>query len=70
MFAPAGTPTAVVNRLNREVVAALRERPVRERLYRSGFEIVGSTPAQLAARMRNEMARFGKLINSAGLRIN
>ena len=70
LFAPAGTPAAVISRLNRAVVAALRERPVRDRLYRSGFEIVGSTPAQLATRMREEMARFGKLIDSAGLRIN
>jgi len=68
MFAPANTPAALINRLNREIVQALNRAEVKERLSSAGVETIGSSPAELAATMKSEMARWGKLIKSAGIR--
>ncbi|HKA44442.1 MAG TPA: tripartite tricarboxylate transporter substrate binding protein [Burkholderiales bacterium] len=68
MFAPAGTPAALIARLNREIVQALSRTEVKERLSGAGVETIGSSPAELAATMKAEMARWGKLIKSAGIR--
>ena len=68
MFAPAHTPAAIIGLLNREIVQVLNRTEVRERLFNSGVEPVGSSPAELAATMKSEMAKWGKLIKSAGIR--
>ena len=49
LFAPAGTPAPAVARISREVAAALRAGPTRERLEQLGYEPVGSTPEEFAA---------------------
>jgi len=69
LFAPAGTPPAVVARLNREIVRALAQPEVKDRLFVSGLESVGGSPAQLAATLKSEMTRMGKLIREAGIRV-
>jgi tripartite-type tricarboxylate transporter receptor subunit TctC len=68
VFAPAGTPTTIVQRFNQEIVKALNNPEARERLFRAGVEAVGSTPEQFAATLKTEMARWGKLIKEAGIR--
>jgi tripartite-type tricarboxylate transporter receptor subunit TctC len=68
VFAPAGTPTTIVQRFNQEIVKALNNPEARERLFRAGVEAVGSTPEQFAATLKTEMARWGKLIRDAGIR--
>ncbi len=68
MFAPAKTPAAIVEQLNREIAAALNSPDVKQRLFDSGAEPIGGTPAQMAAEMRNEIATSGKLLKSAGIR--
>jgi tripartite-type tricarboxylate transporter receptor subunit TctC len=68
VFAPAGTPTTIVQRFNQEIVKALNNPEARERLFRAGVEAVGSTPEQFAATLKTEMARWGKLIREAGIR--
>ncbi len=68
MFAPARTPVAIINRLNQEVVQALHRAEVKERLFNSGIQVVGSSPEEAAAKIRSEMARMGKVIREAGLR--
>jgi hypothetical protein len=68
LFAPAGTPSAIIERLNREMIAALRKPDVTERLFGSGVEVTTGTPAELAATMKSEMAKWGKLIKEAGIR--
>lgn len=70
LFAPAKTPAAIIGRLNREVVRALNQPDVRQKLFVSGLESVGGTPAELAATLKSEMSRMGKLIRAAGLRID
>jgi len=68
MFAPAKAPAAIINRLNQEIVKVLNKPDVKERLFNSGVEVVGSSPEQLAAKMRSEMTRIGKVIKEAGIK--
>jgi tripartite-type tricarboxylate transporter receptor subunit TctC len=68
LFAPAGTPSAIIERLNREMIAALRKPDVSERLFGSGVEVTTGTPTELAVTMKSEMAKWGKLIKEAGIR--
>jgi len=70
IFAPANTPVAIINRIDQLTVQALSEGDVREKLLNSGVEATGSTPAQLAAAIKSEMARLGKLIRSVGISID
>jgi len=69
VFAPAQTPAAIVDRLHREIVQALNRADVKERLFNTGVEVVASSPAQLAATVKSEMSRFGKVIRDAGIRV-
>jgi tripartite-type tricarboxylate transporter receptor subunit TctC len=62
LFAPARTPQAIVERLNREVNAVLALPEVRDRVASMGASVVGGTPEQFAELMRGEAAKWGKLI--------
>ncbi len=68
LFAPAKTPDAIINKLNQEVSRVLNKPEVRERLSASGSEIVASTPAQLTAAVKADLARMGKVIKDANIR--
>jgi len=68
MFAPAKTPAAVIMKLQQEISAILREDSTRDRLTKSGLEIVGGTPEALAATVRAELIRWGRVIKEAGIR--
>jgi tripartite-type tricarboxylate transporter receptor subunit TctC len=68
IFAPAKTPSPLVNRINQELVRVLNQADVKERLFSIGVEPIGSTPEQLAATMKSEMARMGKVIRDAGIK--
>jgi tripartite-type tricarboxylate transporter receptor subunit TctC len=68
MFAPAGTPPARVTLLSREIAKVLNRPDVKERHFNTGVETVASTPEELAARIKSEMAKWGKVIKDAGIR--
>jgi tripartite-type tricarboxylate transporter receptor subunit TctC len=68
LFGPAGVPAAVVAQLNAEVVRFLHRPEVKEKFIAAGSETVGSTPEELAALLRSDLARFGRLIREARLR--
>jgi tripartite-type tricarboxylate transporter receptor subunit TctC len=68
MLAPAKTPPAVIQRLNREVVRVLNDQELKERLLNGGAETVGNTPEQFAATIRSEMKMWGKVIKDGGIR--
>ncbi len=68
LFAPAGTPRPIINRLHREVVQVLQRADIREKFFNSGTETIGGTPEELAAAIRTEMASMGKMIKDAGIR--
>ena len=67
IFAPAGTPAAIVNRLNQEIVRVLNSPDVKERFFKTGMEVVGSSPVEFAAAIRSDMARMGKVLKAAGI---
>jgi len=66
VVAPAGTPRAIVDRLSGELRAIIRSDDVREKLLRIYFEPAGSTPEALAALMRSELERWGRIIEKTG----
>lgn len=68
MFAPAGTPAPVVERINRELVAVLERPDLREKGAELGIEIFGSTPRELGEYVKSQIALWGQLTADAGLR--
>lgn len=68
MFAPAGTPASIINRLNQEIVQILHRPDVKERFLNTGMETVGTSPEKLEAFVKSEMAKWGKVIKSVGIR--
>ena len=68
IFAPAGTPAAIVQRLNREIVRVLNRPEVKDKFHESQIEVVGDTPEQLAAMIKSEIATTAKVIKEAGIR--
>src|SRR5439155_1285279 len=66
IVAPARTPRPIVERLSRELVAALRSEDVREKMLRMYFQPTGTAPAGLANLMRSEAERWGKVIRKTG----
>ncbi|HYF07306.1 MAG TPA: tripartite tricarboxylate transporter substrate-binding protein [Acetobacteraceae bacterium] len=67
LFAPAGTPAPVIERLARDAVAVMRQEEVQARLRNAGFVIRPEGPAALAARVAREVPMWGELIRRAGL---
>ena len=70
IYAPAKTPAAIINRLNREIVRFINQPDAKEKLLNAGQEIVGSSPNVLATTMKSEMAKWNKLIKDAGITAN
>jgi tripartite-type tricarboxylate transporter receptor subunit TctC len=66
LLVPAATPAPLVQRLNAETVKALRDADVRARLERLGFDVVGSSPAEFAAHVQREAARWSRIIRDSG----
>src|SRR4051812_47311325 len=65
---PAATPAALVVRLNRDIVAALGERDLRERLESLGAEVAAGTPAQFAEYIAREIPKWAKVVKDSGAR--
>lgn len=69
VVAPAGTPPPVVDRLYREVARALKLPDVVERLAtQGGNELVGNTPEEFAQVIRDDLAKYSKLVKAAGIK--
>src|SRR5688572_6689835 len=68
MVAPARTPTQIVSRLNHELASATRMPDVREKLVNSGVEPMTSTPADFGAFIKSEVAKWRKVVSTAGIR--
>jgi len=69
IFAPAATPSAVIGTLNGEINRLLQTTEVRERLGSLGMTPAGGTPAAVGEFVRSEIARWGKVANEAGVRL-
>jgi tripartite-type tricarboxylate transporter receptor subunit TctC len=70
LLAPAGTPDAVVAKLNAEVNRLVRSPDAVERFKVQGFEVIGGSPADFAAFIRQDVAKYAKLVKTAGIRID
>ena len=67
VFAPAGTPKDIIDKLNGEIVAMLKTPEVQARITREGALPVGSSPEQWSVRFKNEVGKWAKVAKSAGL---
>jgi len=70
IFAPAGTPRAIIDRLNQAFVPFLQKPETKKIFLKVGVETIGSTPEALAARVKSEMDRLGKVIREAGIKVS
>lgn len=70
LLAPKATPTAIVERLNRELKATLAVPEVRQHLDDAGIEIVGSTPDEFGAFFREERDRWSRVVKETGARVD
>jgi tripartite-type tricarboxylate transporter receptor subunit TctC len=68
VMGPKGLPADVTAKLHAEVVAALNSPDVKERFAQQGFDVVASSPAQYASFQQGEIARWKKVVQSAGIR--
>ena len=69
ILAPAATPADVITRLNAELVKALRDSEIRQRLTRQGFEPVGDSPEEFARFMRAESDKWARVVRKANVKI-
>ncbi len=69
MQVPAGTPKAVVDKLNRDIVTLLKDPDVVQRFRNQGVEVAASTPEQFGALVRSEITKWTQLIREANIRI-
>jgi len=67
ILAPAGTPAPVIERLNKEILAAVSAPDTRDLLDKAGAEVLTSTPAELAAMIRDGVAKYAKIVKMAGV---
>ena len=70
LFAPRATPKAIITRLNQEIVTALAEPDMRDKLLRTGVNAGSSTPEKLGSHLRAEVAKWAKIVKAAEIPIN
>lgn len=70
LFAPAGTPEAVVARVNAAMNQALQDADLRQKFAAQGFDIQTGTPAELGAMMAREIERYGQVVRQTGISID
>ena len=70
VFAPAGTPPAIVKRLNAEIVKALNLPEVREKLGALGAEIVADSPEEFSALVKSEVVKWADVVKKSGAKVD
>jgi len=70
LLARAGTPAEIISRLNAETVKAMQAQDTRTALGRQGFEVVANSPAEFSAWIRNEQAKWSKVIKESGATVD
>jgi tripartite-type tricarboxylate transporter receptor subunit TctC len=68
IFAPAGTPPAIVQTLNRAIVATMRKPEIADRVTAMGMESATSTPEELAAAVREALKKYAPVVKRAGIK--
>lgn len=69
IFVAAGTPAPIIDRLHKEVAAILRSAEMQDDSVNLGYELGGEPPQEFAAFVRAEIAKWGKVINEAGIKV-
>ena len=69
IVAPAGTPKAIVEQLQREIAKVVAQPDVRDKLTGLGFNPIANTPAEFGARIKVEIEKWGKVVRAANLKI-
>lgn len=70
MLAPAKTPQGILRTLSAEIATVLQSPDLKDRMQADGSTIVGSTPAELGAHIRTEVAKLAKLVKDANIRMD
>jgi tripartite-type tricarboxylate transporter receptor subunit TctC len=70
VFAPAGTPRPVIDRLYAEIEKILKSPDMARRLGELGLDVSAMPPAELGALVRSDMARLGKIVKDSGATAN
>jgi tripartite-type tricarboxylate transporter receptor subunit TctC len=68
-MAPAGTPPAIIGKLNADVVKALDSQELKDIVSRQGGEVIGGTPEQMAAQIRGDRQKWGRVVQDSGAKI-
>jgi tripartite-type tricarboxylate transporter receptor subunit TctC len=68
VLAPAKTPASIITRLNQETVKALQLPDMKDKLSGLGLEAVGGTPQQYTAHLKEELAKYGRIVKTAGIK--
>ena len=68
LWAPAGTPAAIVNRINADMLKVLGTPEVRALLAQQGMEVLTSSPEELRERMRSDAVRWAQVVSTAGIK--
>jgi tripartite-type tricarboxylate transporter receptor subunit TctC len=68
IFAPAGTPVAIIDRINKEVATIVEDPKVKERLAKQSATPVTQTPADMAASVKAETEKWAKIVKQTGIR--
>lgn len=70
IFAAAGTPPAIVQKLNAEIIKAMAQTKSKESIEAYGYQIVGSTPEHMDTLLKSEVVRWAKVVKDSGAQIN
>ncbi|MCC7272296.1 MAG: tripartite tricarboxylate transporter substrate binding protein [Alphaproteobacteria bacterium] len=70
VYAPAGTPAPIVARLHKEITGIIRSPEMRQSLLKQGIDPVTGTPEELTALMRSELARWARVVEIAGAKVD
>src|SRR6476661_156412 len=69
LLAPAGTPEAIVSKISADVIRVLRQPDTVQQLAAQGVDVIASTSAELAAFIRQDIAKYAKLVKAANIQI-
>ena len=69
VFLPAGTPRAIINKVNEDIIALLQDPDIRQRISGVGFDVAGTTPEAFRAQVQEEVTRWARVIKAANIKI-
>jgi tripartite-type tricarboxylate transporter receptor subunit TctC len=70
LLAPANTPAAIINRLNRDLVRGLNRPEVKDRFLNIGAEAAGGTAQEFSVRIKSDIAKFTRLVKESRIKQN